>query len=231
MSTLQYEKVEGLVANLSVHPANIHFLKTIRQEKKLAAAVSIGQAISGEAGAVMSAQAAADEGDPVESFTMNVAGETVTGAFWKTTFEINTHVIAIGSKSGGVFRATAVIDPEKKIIWMQPHCERGTRAKSRSLARGCAWFILFSAMSQLILTTLGDPPHWPMLLGLSMATIVTLIVTVGWSWRDFMAFAQEMNTVATILGWPAPEETDLLKNTRLARKAGKPDLPMGVYYF
>lgn len=70
-----------------------------------------------------------------------------------------------------------------------------------------------------------------MILGLSLATFITLVLTAGLSWQDFMAFAREMNAVGAALGLPNPEEIDLIKSTKLARQSGKPDLPLGVYYY
>jgi len=85
-----------------------------------------------------------------------------------------------------------------------------------------------------------DEPFWFSVASIAgIAGIVGIVGIVGimwgvmvlWSWGDYMDFSREMNAVASALGWPDPAETDLFKTTREARKAGKPELPMGVYYF
>lgn len=53
----------------------------------------------------------------------------------------------------------------------------------------------------------------------------------GMSWRDFMAFAREMDAVGTALDLPEPEKIDLFKSTKFSIKNGKPSLPMGAYYY
>jgi len=118
---LKYEVIEGTISSLRVQPANVHFLKRIKQEKELASAVALGQAVAGQAvagqaGAVLSAQAAMDEGDPVESFSMAVSGETTTGSFWKVTFKEGDEIKAIGSRQSGLFRSAAIIAPKKNYL-------------------------------------------------------------------------------------------------------------------
>lgn len=228
---LNYEVIEGTISDLQVRPANVHFLKKIKQEQQLASMVAVGQAIAGQAGAVLSAQAATDEGDPVESFAMNIAGFHAVGSFWKTTFSNGDSVKVIGRKQNKTVQATAVVDTTTRTIWIQPHCERGTKAKSRHLLKCSGWFVLLCYLAALVLTVFTNMPFWMNVVIMTISAPVILLVTVGLSWRDFMDFSREMNAVASALDWPEPAETDLFKTTREARKAGKPELPMGVYYF
>ncbi|HSD36561.1 MAG TPA: putative type VI secretion system effector [Rhodocyclaceae bacterium] len=227
----QYEVIEGQISYLQVKPENVHFLKRIKQDQELASVVAIGQAITGQAGAVSSAQAAVDEGDPVESFVMSIGGLLAKGSFWKATFKNGDSVKIVGRKLGENFHVTAVVDTASRIIWMQPHCERGIKAKSKHLFKCCGWFVLFCYFAALLLTALTNMPFWLNIVIMTVAAPVILLVTVGMSWGDFMSFSREMNAVASALNWPSPTETDLLKTTRQARKTGKPELPMGVYYF
>jgi hypothetical protein len=222
---------QGEISQLRTEAINVHFLKNIKQHKEMAGTVAMLQAAVGQAGAVISSQAATDEGDPVEGFAMQVAGKTVRGSFWKVSFQDGDNVQVIGHEHNGVFEAIAVTKPEERIIWMQPHCERGTQSKKKHLLKCSGWFVLLGLFSELILSFFIDPPVWPMLLGLTLAIVVGLIVTVGMSWGDFMNFAREMNAVGTALDLPEPADIDLFKSTKLARKNGRPALPMGVYYY
>lgn len=197
----------------------------------MAGAVAGLQAAVGHAGAVHSAQFATDEGDPVNSFTMQVAGKTICGSFWKTTFKDGDLVQVIGQELNGVFEAVAVTKPDERMIWMRPHSERGTNSKKQHLLKVSGLFVLLGLSVEFILTFFTSPPVWPMLLGFSLCIVVVLFVTVGMSWRDFMNFASEMNAVGAALHLPEPEKMDLFKLTKQARQNGKMDLPMGVYYY
>lgn len=226
-----YEVLEGEVSDLQVHPRNVHFLKKIKQDQEIAAVVAVGQAIAGQAGAVLSAQAATDEGDPVESFSMNIGGIRAEGSFWKSTFKNGDQLKVVGRKLNTSFHATAVVDSAARTVWIQPHCERGTKAKARHLIKCSGWFVVFCYLAALLLTAFTNMPFWMNVVIMTISAPVILLLTVGLSWRDFMEFSREMNAVATALDWPNPADTDLFKTTREARKAGKPELPMGVYYF
>ena len=173
----------------------------------------------------------ADEGDPVIGFIMLVAGQSVHGNFWKATFKDGDHVQVIGQERHGIFEAVAVTKPEERIIWMQPHCERGTQSQKRNLLKCSGWAAVFGYTCAVLLGTFGDMPLWFMLFGFSIAIPLLLFFTVGLSWKDFMSFSAEMNAVGVALDLPEPEKIDLFKSTKLARQNGKPDLPMGVYYY
>jgi hypothetical protein len=131
----QYQLLTGEISELYTEATHVHYLKTIKQQQKIAGTVAILQAAAGQAGAVHSAQAATDEGDPVDGFVMQVAGKTVKGSFWKTTFKDGDKVQVIGLERHGVFEAVAVTIPDERMIWMQPHCERGTKASGQSVIK------------------------------------------------------------------------------------------------
>jgi hypothetical protein len=227
----QYQMLEGELSQLRTEATHVHYLKNIKQQQQMAGAVAMVQAAAGQAGAIHSVQAANDEGDPVEGFTMQVAGKTVRGSFWKTTFKDGDHVQIVGQDRNGVFEAIAVIKPDERMIWMQPHCERGTQAKKKHLLKCSGWFVLFGYFCAFLLSIFSDMPTWANFLIFSLTIPVILLVTVGMSWRDFMTFAREMDDVGVALGLPEPENIDLFKSTKLAQESGKPDVPIGVYYY
>jgi hypothetical protein len=230
-SNLKYQVLQGEISQLRTEAINVHYLKNIKQHQDVAGTVAMLQAVAGQAGAVISAQAATDEGDPVEGFTMQVAGKTVRGSFWKTTFKEGDSVQVVGHVHNGIFEAIAVTKPEERIIWMQPHCERGTQAKKKHLLKCSAWFVLFGYFGAILLSIFSEMPAWANFLIISISIPIILLVTVGMSWGDFMAFAREMNMVGSALDLSEPENIDLCKSTKLARQNGKPDLPLGVYYY
>ncbi len=231
MKIIIYGVISGQISNLQTQAMHAQYLKNIKAQQQTAGAVAITQAVLGDAGAIFSAQAATDDGDPVEGFVMQVSDQIVIGSFWKATFQDGDSVQVVGYKKNNFFQALAVTKPSERIIWMMPHCERGTQSKKYHLIRMSGYFITFCLCAEILLMLFSSPPFWPMLLGLSLGAIVILFVTVGMSWGDFMSFSREMNAVGIALGLPEPEKIDLFKSTSLARKEGKPDLPMGVYYY
>jgi hypothetical protein len=223
--------LQGEISQLRTEAINVHFLENIKQHREMASTVAMLQAAGGQAGAVVSSQAATDEGDPVEGFTMQVAGKTIRGSFWKTTFHDGDNVQVIGHEHNGVFEAIAVTKPEERIIWMQPHCERGTKASSRNVIKKASIASIFLLACSPALSYFLDEPLWFSFLTCASFSLMIWGVMVIWSWSDYMNFAREMNAVGTALGLPEPANIDLLKSTKLARKNGKPALPMGVYYY
>ena len=230
MHELSYRLVSGVVENLRTADIHVNYLKNAESFKKMSGFTSIIQAAAGEPGAVHSAQAATSEGDPVKGFTMNVDNKFISGSFWKVDFKDGDVVRVVGYQKGDEFLAVAVFDSQENKIWMQPHCERGTIAKKYHLIKCCG----YASIALYVLATLaalyGGIPVWFMLACATFSTPFILFLTVGLSWKDFMAFSKEMNRVGKALGIAEPEKIDLFKSTKKARKSGKPDLPMGVFY-
>jgi hypothetical protein len=227
----RYQLWQGTVSDLSTHATHVHYLKNIKRQQEMASVAAVAQAAMHESGAVFSAQAAVDEGDPVEGFRMQVNGKTVQGAFWKTTFQEGDQVQVIGEERNGVIHAVAITKPDERVIWMQPHCERGTVATRRSVLKKAS---IASTIFYLLAPTLAWLLNQPYGFWFMMAScVVTLIwgVMVLWSWKDYMAFGREMNAVGSVLGLPEPERTDLFQLTKLAQQKGKPELPLGVFYY
>lgn len=231
MAIPDYKVLQGKISELHTESIHVHYIKEFKKQQKLAGAVAVLQAATGHAGAVNSSQAATCEGDPVTGFVMNVAGKPVRGSFWKVTFMDGDYVQVIGQERNGVFEAVAVVKPDGRVIWMQPHCERGTYSRRRSLLKYSSWFVLCMIFCAALMILFQDWPTWFALVNLLVITPLVLFVTVGMSWGTFMGFASEMNAVGEALGLPDPERIDLFKSTKQAKQAGKPDLPMGVYYY
>lgn len=226
-----YTVLQGEVSDLHTEHAHVHYSEGIKQEQEIAGVVAALQAALGQAGAVNSAQAATNEGDPVDGFVMQVSGKTVRGNLWKATFKNGDRVNVIGQERNGIFEAVAVTKPDERMIWMQPHCERGTQSQKRNLLRCSGWFVLFMTLCAIVVTLFEDSPAWLTYLSFFISSVLILGVTVGMSWGDFMRFSTEMNAVGRALEFAEPEEIDLFKSTKHARQNGRPELPIGVYYY
>lgn len=231
MSEANYEVIEGVVHKLTVFDANVNYVSNAEKNAEIAGMAAILQAASGAAGAVGSAQAASDEGDPVDGFAMKVGNEIVRGSFWKTTFKNGDLVRAIGSRHEGIFQAVAVASPTQRIVWMQPHCERGTLAQKRRLLRNSVWVVVATFALSSFLFTIENMEFWFYLLNSMLGAALILVVTVWMSWGDFMAFASQIDRVGLALGIESPENIDLAKSTASMVRDGKPELPMGTYYY
>jgi len=231
MSKASYEVIEGVVQNLTVFDANVNYLSDAEKNAEIAGMVAILQAATGAAGAVGSAQAASYEGDPVDGFAMNVGNEIVRGSFWKTTFRNGDLVRAIGWRHERIFHAVAIASPAQRIVWMQPHCERGTLAQKKRLLRNSVLVVVASFAFSSFLFTSENVEFWFYLLSSVLGAALILVVTVWMSWRDFMAFANQIDEVGLALGIESPENIDLAKSTASMVREGKPELPMGAYYY
>jgi hypothetical protein len=114
----QYQVWQGQISELSTEATHVHYLKNIKRQQEMAGATAVSEAALGQADAVFSAQAAKDEGDPVEGFIMQVNGKTVMGSFWKTTFKDGDEVQVIGEECDSIFHAIAITKPQERMIWM-----------------------------------------------------------------------------------------------------------------
>jgi hypothetical protein len=231
MKDMQFQIIEGIVENLETKNINFKFLADANKNSNVASIVALLQAATGSPGAVNSAQAATDPGDPVEGFTMNIGSTKVYGNFWKTSFKNGDEVTVIGSMRGKTFIAVAVVNRFEKIIWMEPHCERGTAAKALHLFKCSIAFVVAVFLFAAFGFRNDNAPLWFLFSATAVSSFLVLGATVGMSWKDFMRFSRQMNRVGAALKLENPENIDLFKSTRKQRKLGKPELPMGVYYY
>lgn len=228
---LRYQVLEGEIKHLRTEDTHVHYLENTKQQQAIAGGTAILQVAMEQAVAVNSVQATAYEGDPVDGFIMEVEGKTVRGSFWRVTFKDGDRVQIIGHEIAGISEAVAVAKPDERIIWMQPHCERGTQAQRNNLLKCSCWFILFMYFCALLISVFSDGPPSLVFVTFTISIPILLFLTVGMSWGDFMSFAREMNAVGQALGLSEPEKTDLFHSTKQARQGGRPELPLGVYYF
>ena len=230
MNESRYLVLEGTVEKLEIFKHNVQFLNKSEKRKRTAGIVATIQAAAGEPGAVHSNYAASDSGDSVEGFRMRLGAQAVSGNFWRTTFQDGDQVRAVGTMSGKIFHAVAVVRNADNVIWMQPHCERGSAAKKKHLFNYSLAFAFAVFLVQSFLLRNSDYPLWLILAMPASGVALVLAVTVGLSWKDFMFFARGMDKVGEALGIAAPAHIDLFKSTKKSEKLGKAYLPMGVYY-
>lgn len=231
MNKPKCEVVEGVIENLNVYDADVNYLNDSETNSRVAGIVSVLQAATGSPGAVHSAQAANDSGDPVEAYSMTVGGRTIHGSFWKTTFQNGDHVKVVGFREDNIFHAIAVTIPEERVIWMQPHCERGVVEQRKYLIRNSLIFVIFVFAVLAFLVRNEAMKFWLYLVCGATTSIGILFFTVGLSWKDLMTFANRMSRVGAALNIDSPDGINLPRSTKEMIKKGKPELPMGVYYY
>jgi len=130
-----------------------------------------------------------------------------------------------------MFNAIAVSDPANRTIWMQPHCERGTMEQKKYILRNSFLFVVGIFIFSGFLFLSPKTEVWFYLLAASLGSILALIVTVGMRWRKLTMFSERMTRVGTVLGIAHPEKINLVKSTKVMVQNGKPEVPMGVYYY
>ena len=231
MDETTYEVIEGVIENLNVYDADVNYLANSEANSRAAGIFSVLQAATGSPGAVHSAQASNDAGDPVEAYSMTVGGKTIHGSFWKTTFQNGEHVKVVAFRQGSIFHAIAVADPENQVIWMQPHCERGVVEQRKYLVRNSLIFVVFVFAALAFLVKDEEMKLWLYLACGTSTSAGILFFTVGMSWGDLMTFAKRMSRVGAALQLESPDDINLARSTRKMIKTGKPELPMGVYYY
>lgn len=228
---IKLDVIEGVVENLVVFDSDVNYLANAEKNSRTAGLVSVLQAAAGSPGSVHSAQAANDSGDPVEGYSMSVGGQFVQGSFWKTTFKDGDLVKVIGVKQKEAFLAIAVADPVSRTIWMQPHCERGVIEQKKYLLRNSIIFVISIFAVATVFFTNPNMKLWFYLACATLSSVICLIATVGMSWGDLMTFADRMTRVGAALGIESPDTINLVRSTKANIARGKPELPMGVYYY
>jgi len=176
---IKLEVIEGVVEDLVVVDADVNYLANAEENSQTAGLVSMLQAAAGSPGAAHSAQAASDAGDPVEGYSMSVAGQSIAGSFWKTTFKNGDLVKVIGIKQNSVFLAIAVADPITRTIWMQPHCDRGTIEQKKYLLKNSMLFVIAIFSISTVFFTNPNMKLWFYLACASLSSVICLIATVG----------------------------------------------------
>ena len=162
---------------------------------------------------------------------MKLGKEDVRGSFWKTTFKNGDMVQVIGLRQKSFFNAIAVLSEDNRVIWMQPHCERGIAERKKYLFRNSVIYVVVIFLVATILFIDQSMEFWFYFAVASFVAVISLLITVGMSWKDLMIFARRMTDVGAALRIDSPEKINLPRTTKDKIKNGMPELPMGVYYF
>jgi len=225
MSTHRFEVIRGAVSNLQVRQGEEDFVSG-SADKTVGGVAAAGLALDGLAGAATGAAlSVGDTSERVDFFVCKVADQTVRGRFGTVGFADGDLVEVVGSLSGGVFDAYAIVRPSDRAIWTHPHCGRGSRAHLRFSARWIgllAWLVSPVAMAGLMWLAADDanvaPPLWfvvTMYFGLGLLASAIFVFVAS----RFTKFARLSDETFAALGFENPTEVDLHKRLREASKA------------
>jgi hypothetical protein len=99
------------------------------------------------------------------------------------------------------------------------------------LVRNSLIFVVFIFAALAFLVKDEEMKLWLYLACATSTSAGILFFTVGMSWGDLMTFAKRMSRVGAALELESPDNINLARSTRKMIKSGKPELPMGVYYY
>lgn len=213
--------ISGVVTGLTVHAGEEDFLRSAGQQAAGVGAAA-GLALEGMAGAAAGAGlAASSAGDSVEFFSCKLGEQLVQGRFSKVTFKDGDalDMVVAPQRSGLplVLAARRVID---RVLWMAPHCSRGTLAL-RKFSWRLVFHLFFLILLGATLFTVGmeyfSAPGgqfswnfvWFMLvIGSSLAAIAAPYYALRF-YRQWLPIARKAELIFAALGYPDPTRVDL----------------------
>ena len=214
---IKFEVIRGMVSDLYISQGEENFLFT-NADKTAGGAAAVGLAVGGLAGAATGAiYNSGDAADKLDFFICRVGEEIVKGRFGKVSFADEDAVEVVGLREGSQFNAYAVIRPSDRVIWMYPHCTRGSKAykKFSLMAIGLVSFVtpaFFFGLFELI----SDRPFigitaW---LAASASGAVICSIVLGFTAWRFMKFAHIADDIFEGLGFDNPSNVDLPKRLK-----------------
>jgi hypothetical protein len=234
MPFLRLALLRGTVSNLTVADGQEEFIQTV-PDKYIAAAVGVGLALEGLAGAASAAALGGnDSADRVQFFRCMVDGKPIAGRFSKVTFKEGDVVEVVGqAQEDGSYMAQAVRRRTDRTLWMAPHCSRGEKAHWAYVLKMIPFLTLlgwlFSALFIAFAVWMSNEhATWDALKFLfaicaTTTTIMSLYfsIKIAYKWRPFVNTAEH---IFAALGYAKPASVDMEKQNALYWKQhAKPD--------
>ena len=208
--------VSGVVSNLSIYAGEEEFIRSAEQQAA-GVGVAAGLAASGLAGvAAGTSLAVASGGDSVEFFSCSVGEVSVKGCFSKVSFKDGDELTAVVAQS--TRRAWAVRRKHDCVLWMSPHCSRGTKAHARFAWRMFPWIFLslFALLGSFfaVMDWRSSRPFDPeaTIFWVSLHFVMTLVVAAYYPirfYRQWLPIAREAERIFAALGYADPSRVDL----------------------
>ena len=212
--------VSGVVSNLSIYAGEEEFIRSAGQQAA-GVGVAAGLAASGLAGvAAGTSLAVASGGDSVEFFSCRVGEAPIKGCFSKVSFKDGDEltVVTTSSPQIGSTRVAAARRARDYLIWMTPHCSRGTKAHAAFawtlvakllfvfLFAGGLFVVLMMSMSERQANLAFD--WYAFAVVSAMAGIAAPYFAIRF-YRQWLPIAREAERIFAALGYPDPSRVDL----------------------
>lgn len=219
--------ITGVVSGLTIHSGEEEFVRS-RGQQIAGVGAAAGLAVEGLAGAAAGAGlAATSAGDAVEFFSCKVGDQLVEGRFSKASFKDGDELSVVTSPSEWRSLVLAARSSQDHLIWMVPHCSRGTKAHasfSRLLASRLVLSFLVAGALFIILMEYSTSSNPFKFIWFDIALIggVTAIASPYFSirfYRQWLPIARQAEQIFAALGYPDPSRVDLPRDHKRYCKA------------
>ncbi len=234
-------KLSGKIENYKRTKGDANFMLTEADQAGVGV-VAIAAGLAGLSGQAISTAAGA--GDALESahfIECTIDGTPVAGWVWRSPFKEGDEVEAAAYWDGKDFVLQGMHRKSDGIIALYPHCSRGRRSHGKNAMKW--WMIVFIITFCIYCSIPGfslinKPPSDDEFLravlivfgggAVSCASFFGLMIySMSRKWLP-MVYAAE--SVFRALGWPNPENIDLVKSSKQLKRGGEAD-EYGIMYF
>lgn len=211
--------IKGVVSGLTVHAGEEEFVRSVGQQAAGVGAAA-GVALEGMAGAAAGAGlAASSAGDSVELFTCKLGEQLVQGRFSKVTFKDGDALeMVVAPQRSGLPLVLAARRVRDRVLWMAPHCSRGTSGHKsfalRLFGRLVLGAPLFFIVPSFGLIYFGDLPMDldGLLFHGAICLVLGLIAAPYYAirfYRQWLPIARQAESIFAALGYADPTRVDL----------------------
>ena len=190
--------IGGVVSGLTVHAGEEEFVRSVGQQTT-GVGVAAGLALEGMAGAAAgTGLAASSAGDSVEFVTCKIGEQSVQGRFSKITFKDGDVLdMVISPQRNSLPLVLATRRSSDRVLWMAPHCSRGTSAHKSFALRLFGWLVLgmplFFIIPSFAIIYISDIP----------------MDFDGVLFHGAICLARQAEQIFAALGYPDPSRVDL----------------------
>lgn len=211
--------ISGVVSGLSVHAGEEEFVRSAEQ-RAAGVGAATGLALEGMAGAAAGAGlAASSAGDAVQFFSCKLGELAVQGRFSKVTFKDGDALeMVIAPQRIGMPLVLAARRDSDRVLWMTPHCSRGTAGHKNFAMRLFGWLLLgaplffFSPFLVWLLFSAEVVEIGSIEFGGAICLVMGLIAAPYYAirfYRQWLPIARQAEPIFAALGYPNPSHVDL----------------------
>lgn len=238
-TTVQNDRLEGVVSSLLRKRASRDFVLQQMGEKRGTATAAIGLAAGGMGGAAVGV-AAIDSREEADYVEFNLDQRKVRGWFWRFPFADGDELELVGEQSGDDWVCYGARRVSDGLVAVYPHCFEGSKAHWRSSLKFWGGFTfatyLFLMLLVIVVVGVGDfPSKWLVAAQIGFlyapGVLVLLYGFLGYrATRRTLGFCRLAEDIFRGFGWPDPANINLRKTSR-ARRGPKESREYGDFFF